>query len=553
MQGQVVTSIDESIAVRTSLPIARTDQWRVLLVEDDDCSVDAISMVLTDAGYLLSTCRNGRDALAAVKADPPDVIVLDLVMPVMNGWEFRAAQRADRAIADIPVLVVSADRSPKAIAVHADSYLEKPFDARALLQEVERILLERARQRQASVVEEPRRLTVLGQVGAGLGHDINNPLAFAIGSLELIDAKLPEFGDDLAVLRDGCRNLIEVKALARIEQRLESIHDLLRDGRTGADRIRMIVRNLQSLAPRTTDPRRTLDLPVILDRSISAASTRIKYCSKLVRNYHGDTEVWGSERGLTQLFLNLLVNATESIAPDRIESNTIRVSIDRDESWCIVEIRDSGSGMSSAVRRRIFEPFFTTKGREGGVGLGLTICRDIVEAHGGRIEAESISECGSTLRVRLPALANVGRPAGEFRPDSPTMPIGSMTTPAAPRLWVIDDERLVAKTVSRVLAQAYDIVILDDPREAVHRLEHGETFDALLCDLMMPGMSGMEVHARIAALRPDLLPRVIFMSGGASTSEGRQFAAQLRLPLIEKPFDATRLRAMLDAVTQRPS
>jgi CheY-like chemotaxis protein len=94
-------------------------------------------------------------------------------------------------------------------------------------------------------------------------------------------------------------------------------------------------------------------------------------------------------------------------------------------------------------------------------------------------------------------------------------------------------------------------MIFDDPRDAVRRLERGETFDALLCDLMMPEMTGMEVRARIATLRPALLPRVIFMSGGASTNEGRQFVAQLGLPLIDKPFDATRLRALLDAVTKQ--
>jgi signal transduction histidine kinase len=398
------------------VPIEQTDNGRVLLVEDDDGLVDSISAILTDAGYLLSTCQNGLDALAQLKADPPDLVILDLMMPIMNGWEFRAAQRADPAIADVPVVVISADRTSKAAAVHADSYVGKPFRAGELLHEVERVLLERARQDRARRLEETGRMTLLGHVAAEVGHDINNPLAFAMGNLELIDEELSGLAEDLAILRDACRTAYDTSALARVERRLATTKNLLRDGRTGADRVRRIVRNLQSLAQPAGDRRKQLDLRLILDRCILAASARIDCRSKVIRDYHEGAEVWGNERQLTNLFLNLLVNAAESIPPGRVEANTIRVTIELVENWCVVEIGDNGSGMSNALRQRIFEPFFTTKGREGGMGLGLAICRDIVESHGGQIEAESIGEAGSVFRVRLTSLST-RQPEADFRTE----------------------------------------------------------------------------------------------------------------------------------------
>jgi signal transduction histidine kinase len=533
-------------------PTLPTDQWRVLLVEDDEALRDSVSAVLTDAGYLLSTCDNGRDALAHLKANPADIVVLDLMMPIMNGWEFRTAQREDLAIADVPVVVISADRSAKASAVHADSYVRKPFRAGDLLHEIERVLLERSRQHQGTLSEEARRLTLLGQVAAGVGHDINNPLAFAMGNLEMIDETLSGFGDDVALLRGACRTADHASALGRIAQRLATTQDFLRDSRTGVDRVRLIVRNLQSLGQRGEDVRERLDLRAILDRSISAASTRIEYCSRLVRDYQEGAAVWGSERRLAHAFVNLLVNAAESMTPGQLDANTIRLTVRRVDNWCIAEIADNGSGMSVAVQRRIFEPFFTTKGREGGLGLGLAICRDIVEANGGTIDAESNGTTGSTFRVRLPALLKA-RPDAAPSPDVSKTSAPSTTKPLLrrPRLWVLDDEHLVAKTVGRILGEAYDVVMLDDPMTVLHRLELGETFDVLLCDLMMPHMTGMEVHERIAAIHPDLVPRVIFMTGGASTHEGREFAARRGIPLIDKPFDAIRVRAMLDAVTKK--
>jgi CheY-like chemotaxis protein len=375
-----------------------------------------------------------------------------------------------------------------------------------------------------------------------------------MGNLEMIDQTLSGFDDDLAILRETCRTARDASALARVGQRLATTQDFLRDSRTGVDRVRLIVRNLQSLAQRSDDSRRRVDLRVILDRSISAATTRIQSSARLVRDYQNGVEVWGSERRLAHLFLNILVNAAESMATGPAEANTIRVTLRRAENWCIAEISDTGAGMSTAVQRRIFEPFFTTKGRVGGIGLGLAICRDIVEAHGGQVEGDSNAERGTTFRVRLPALLKQGQPEVRFQPDVSATPARSTTSPLVrrPRLWILDDEQMVAKTVSRILGDAYEVLILDDPISAVTRLEQGETFDALLCDLMMPRMSGMEVHERIEALTPGLLPRVIFMTGGASTHEGRQFAARRGIPLMDKPFDADRLRAALDALTKRP-
>ena len=522
---------------------------RLVVAEDNDDFRELLSAVLVRAGYEVDSCGNGQEALELLLAKPADLVLLDLVMPVMDGWQFRTAQRADQSIADVPVVVMTSEISPQATAIHADAYVRKPFVWHELMHEIERVFLERARREQAARLEETDRLALLGTVAAGVGHEINNPLAFTMGNLQIIDEAMPALRAEMAGLLGSNATIEQRESIEHLLRRFDELRDLLADSRAGVGRVHMIVRNLRSLSARPAERRELLDLPKLVDTSVSMVSGQIKSRATLVRNYGDPALVLGDEGRLCQVFLNLLVNAAQSMPADRFETNRVVVSTRLEGDWAVVEVRDTGRGMSKTLQSRIYEPFFTTKGAEGGTGLGLSISRDIVAAHGGRIEVQSEPERGSVFRVYLPLpQSETERLAARSAPPPASAVVPVVRAGVRPRVWVLDDEPLVGQIISRALQARCEVWVASEPRELFARLESGDTFDVCCCDLMMPQMTGMEVRARIAATWPQLLSRLIFVTGGPSTPAGLDFISQPDVTVLDKPFDIETLRSAVQEV-----
>jgi CheY-like chemotaxis protein/anti-sigma regulatory factor (Ser/Thr protein kinase) len=243
------------------------------------------------------------------------------------------------------------------------------------------------------------------------------------------------------------------------------------------------------------------------------------------------------ETRLGQVLTNLLINAAHAIPPGAPDRNEVAVQVRSDPQRRIaIEVRDTGSGMAPDVLKRAFEPFFTTKPSDLGRGLGLAICHGIVTSVGGTIEAESRPGAGSLLRVVLPSTAVATRAAEE--------------PPAAPGPWqrgrvlIIDDDVLVRRALLRILKD-HDLVEVGGAREALKLLENGAIFDVILSDLIMPEMTGMELYEKLLRERPDDLRRVIFLTGGAVTPRIADFLAAVPNAHLEKPFEAERLRSMI--------
>ncbi|HYO58071.1 ATP-binding response regulator [Archangium sp.] len=367
------------------------------------------------------------------------------------------------------------------------------------------------------------RMSSLGTLAAGMAHEINNPLAYTIANLEHL----------------------ETEVFPRLGLAQDDIRKLLSDAQMGAWRVRDIVRQLKMFSRAEEDMRPLpLDVHRALETAISMAANEIKHRARLVRDYAGPLMAEADEGRLGQVFLNLLVNAAQAIPEGSVEGHEIRVTTRARSGEVVIEVRDTGSGIPAEHLERLFEPFFTTKPVGVGTGLGLSICHGIVSGFGGRMEVESQVGQGSTFRVILRA-ATEARPVEQAR--TPVVP----TAPRRGRVLVVDDEPMMGVSIRRTLQREHEVVALTSAREAHELLLRGERFDVILCDVMMPEMSGMELYQELVRRYPEMAERMVFLTGGAFTPSARAFLDMVGNRRLDKPFSSQELRERVQSLVAR--
>lgn len=372
------------------------------------------------------------------------------------------------------------------------------------------------------------RLASLGTMAAGVAHEINNPLAFVLANLEFI-------AEALAALP-----IPEATRLQAAQATAESIE--------GAHRMRAIVRDLSTFARSDDDDGapHTIDVHRVLDASIRIAAHSIRHRATVARHLEAKAAVLGSEARLGQVFVNLLVNAAQAM-PDRpVEANLISVITCDEPGTVVVEIHDNGVGIPPDRMRRIFDPFFTTKPVGEGTGLGLSICHSIVTSLGGQILVTSEPGTGSIFRVLLP----VAPDPPSSRKNRP-QPSDNASTAVRLKVLFVDDEPFVCAAVRRMIGRHFDLTTVDSADEALRQVRENPGFDAIICDLMMPGSSGPTLYRALLDLDPSLDRRVGFLTGGAFTNEIQSFAAEVNDRLLTKPFEPESLHALIHALAAR--
>jgi PAS domain S-box-containing protein len=382
-----------------------------------------------------------------------------------------------------------------------------------------RDVTERNRLRSQVLVSD--RMASLGTLAAGIAHEINNPLTYVMGNLELI---------------------AETVAAGKPDELASAI----RDATDGAQRVRTIVQGLRSFSRSEEERRVPLDLSEVLEATLRLTANEVRHRAQLAVELGVTPKVVADAGRLTQVFINLVVNAAHAIPEGKSAANLITVRTRTDtEGRAVVEIVDTGLGMSAEVMARAFDPFFTTKGVGSGTGLGLAICHGIVSALGGDITIESAIDRGTVVRVVLPS-APVTAPVVVVAP--PVVPAAAETR----RVMVVDDDVLVGETIARLLRRDHEVVVASCGEEALAHIQAGEWFDAIVSDVMMPNMTGLELLEHLVTLAPEQSRRLLFLSGGVFADETQARLEELGTVQLDKPINGRDLRAAVASVVAAP-
>jgi PAS domain S-box-containing protein len=388
-----------------------------------------------------------------------------------------------------------------------------------LVMTIGRDVTEQTRARAQLMVSD--RMASVGALAAGVAHEINNPLAAVLANLE--------FAVDVVG---------DVALEAGPSVQLSDLQDILRDTREAADRVREIVKDLKIFSRAQEDKRGAVDVRRVMESSVRMAWNEIRHRAQLVKQFEPVPLVEGNESRLGQVFLNLVVNAAQAIPEGKADRNRITVVTHTDAlRRAVIEVHDTGPGIPRDVLKNLFTPFFTTKPAGVGTGLGLAICHRIVTGMGGEISVASTLGEGTVFRVTLPG--------ARIEPSPP--PPRRTVQPAARRgrILLVDDDHLIAVTVRRALSAEHDVTALERAQDALDRIATGERYDVILCDVMMPSMTGIEFYERLSRELPDQAARIVFLTGGAFTTTARNFLDEVSNARMEKPFEVRALRALI--------
>jgi two-component system NtrC family sensor kinase len=364
---------------------------------------------------------------------------------------------------------------------------------------------------------QSEKLSAIGQLIAGVAHELNNPLASVLGFADF----LVEGGDVPAGL---------VEPLRVIQQE--------------AQRAASIVKNLLTFARRQERERRRLGVGLILGRTLALLRNQLLGLQiEVALTVDPDVpEIEGSPAQLQQVFVNLVNNSAQAIASTgRASGGHVTIHGRRWLDGIAVDVADDGPGIPPEMQERIFEPFFTTKSEGEGTGLGLAICQGIVKEHGGRLTVRSVEGNGAVFTVELPAAPDA--PAADALPRH--------TGVASGRILVVDDEPHILHYMRVTLeAWGHQVDVASDGHDALARALGGR-YDLIVTDVRMPQLGGRELYERLRRDAPDMAARVVFFTGDTVRDDTMAFLEQSGRPFLRKPFKLAELRnALATALTR---
>ncbi|MBI3284115.1 MAG: response regulator [Burkholderiales bacterium] len=434
-----------------TIAVPHTQKPTILIVDDTPANIGVLVDYLEEHDFRIVVAQDGEEALQRAQFAKPDLILLDVMMPGIDGFETCRRLKAHTEARDTPVIFMTAltETGDKltGFEVGAVDYVSKPFQIEEVLARINTHLALRLMQRQLqaknqqlqqeiavrqtaeqSLLEsyaqlktskqkqeelhqqllQAEKMASIGQLAAGVAHEINNPIAFVNSNLNTMHDYMNDLLELIAVYERAESGLAQQPALLETIQTTRDkldlpfvrsdLANLMQESLDGVQRVRRIVQDLRDFSHAGEVQRLSSDLHQGLDSTLNIVWNELKHKAKVSKEYGALPDIVCVPAQLNQVFMNLLINASHAVGQDGVIS--IRTGRSESEGW--IEIADNGAGIAPENMQRIFEPFFTTKPVGQGTGLGLSLSYGIIQQHGGRIEVESAVGAGTTFRIWLP-------------------------------------------------------------------------------------------------------------------------------------------------------
>jgi C4-dicarboxylate-specific signal transduction histidine kinase len=403
--------------------INNNEPVRILIADDDYVSLEILSKSIRNWGFHCDGVSDGKAAYDFIKSNSIDIALLDWMMPEINGIDLCDLIRKlpDSRYIYI-ILLTGRDRTEDRIVgldAGADDYITKPFSAEELrarlstgkrivelqknllaekykvkryASEMEQIATERAQQ-----LMHADRMATLGLLSAGIAHEINNPTTFISGNIQFLDKIHPLLSTYFTT------NNIDLSSLpSQLEFLIDELPKVIKSIRSGTERINLIVNNLRLFSgskPVLTD---SVNINDCIDQALLLCQNRLKYNIRIIKNYCKDLPLThGSIQQMEQVIINLLINSADAMLDS--EMATIEITTSFDHSAIIIKFSDNGPGIPIDIIDKIWLPFFTTKSEGKGTGLGLFICKEIIDQLNGSISCSNMPSSGALFTISIPA------------------------------------------------------------------------------------------------------------------------------------------------------
>ncbi len=471
------------------------------------------------------------------EAGPHDAVLLDLGLPDSQGAE--TITRA-RAMTRAPIVVLTGTQDDAlehdVLALGATDFLSKSEIEGLRYRRLHRTLafaVFRAREERlarleatyARQIEHNERLVTLGRLASGIAHEINNPLTYLRGNVELLRDMFSEIGagtlDDDAI-RKTCTDA----------------RGMLDDCEHGLDRITKTARMYRDFAALETADLKPRTLDAIARDAARLVRPQLSEGIELRLELEGTPVSEVSVERLTNVVVHLLLNAIQAL--EGAGAGHIRLTTRAVGSLAQLTVEDDGPGVSKEERQRIFEPFFTTKRLTGGTGLGLYVSAETARLHGGHLALDEAAEEGARFVLSLPVRRKARAP----------QPLPRSVKPRA-RVLLVDDEPAILRAYTRLMATSYEVVTAAGGQQAIELLAEDDGFDVVVCDIMMPGQDAVDVVEALTCSHEHLLDRLLFVTAGAVSPRAKRIHERFGDRVLMKPVTREALEGAIYAVLSR--